>query len=72
MRTENLDLVLSQLTAAECNEAAEELARYLDAGLATTRELMAAFLNDLNNDCLTRWGPRGESGEADRLPASPR
>jgi hypothetical protein len=25
---------------------------------------MAAFLNDLNNECLTRWGPRGESGEA--------
>jgi hypothetical protein len=71
MRTDNLDLVLSQLTAAECNEAADELARYLDAGLATTRELMAAFLNDLNNECLTRWGPRGESGEAGGLPPPP-
>ena len=71
MRTDNLDLVLSQLTAAECNEAADELARYLDAGLMTTRELLAAFLNDLNNECLTRWGPRGESGDAGRLPASP-
>ena len=71
MRTENLDLVLSQLTAAECNEATDELARYLDAGLATTRELMAAFLNDLNNECLTRWGPRGDSGEAGGLPTSP-
>ena len=37
MRTDNLDLVLSQLTAAECNEAADELARYLDAGLVTTQ-----------------------------------
>ena len=72
MRTDNLDLVLSQLTAAECNEAAGELARYLDAGLAATRELMAAFLNDLNNESLTRWGPRGESGEAGDLPAPPR
>jgi hypothetical protein len=72
MRTDNLDLVLSQLTAAECNAAADELARYLDAGLVTTRELMAAFLNDLNNESLTRWGPRGESGEAGDLPAPPR
>jgi len=70
MRTENLDLVLSQLTAAECNEATDELARYLDAGLATTRELMAAFLNDLNNERLTRWGPHGESGAAGGLPAA--
>jgi hypothetical protein len=72
MRTDNLDLVLSQLTAAECNEATVELARYLDAGLATTRELMAAFLNDLNNESMTRWGPRGGSGEAGGLPAPPR
>jgi hypothetical protein len=57
MRTENLDLALSQLTADECKEASDELARYLDAGLATTRELMAAFLNDLNNERLTRWAP---------------
>ena len=46
MRTENVDLVLSQVTADECNDAAEELARYLDAGLTTTRELLAAFLNE--------------------------
>jgi hypothetical protein len=71
VRTDNLDLVLSQTTAEECNDAADELARYLDAGLTTTRELLAAFLNDLNNECLTRWGPRGGSGEAGRLPASP-
>jgi hypothetical protein len=71
VRTDNLDLVLSQITAEECNDAADELARYLDAGLMTTRELLAAFLNDLNNECLTRWGPRGESGDAGRLPVSP-
>ena len=72
MRTDHLDLVLSQLTAAECNEAADELAPYLDAGLVTTRELMAAFLNDLNIESLPRRGPRGESGEAGGLPAPPR
>ena len=71
MRTENLDLVLSQITADECNDAADELARYLDAGLATTRELLAAFLNDLNNEYLSRWGPSGQSGEAGRLPGPP-
>lgn len=60
MRTDNLDKVLSRVTGAECKEAAEELERYLDAGLAETRELLAAFLNDLNNECLVRWGPRGE------------
>ena len=43
MRTENLDLALSQLTAVECNKATDELARHLDAGMTTTRELMAAF-----------------------------
>ena len=36
VRTENVDLVLSQITADECNEAAEELAHYLDAGLITS------------------------------------
>lgn len=63
--------MLSQITADECNDAAEELARYLDAGLMTTRELLAAFLNDLNNECLTRWGPHGEQGDAGHLPAPP-
>ena len=70
MRTENLDLVLSQVTADECNDAVEELARHLDAGRTTTRELLAAFLNDLNNECLTRWGSRGEHGQAASLPDS--
>lgn len=67
MRTENLDLLLSQMTAAECSEAADELGRHLDAGLLTARQLMAAFLNDLNNEGLTRWGPGGASGEAGGL-----
>ena len=71
MRTENVDLVLSQVTADECNDAVEELARYLDAGLMTTRELLAAFLNDLNNECLTRWGSRGEHAQAGSLPDPP-
>jgi hypothetical protein len=71
VRSDNLDLVLSQITAEECNDAADELARYLDAGLTTTRELLAAFLNDLNNECLTRWSSRAESGEAGGLPARP-
>jgi hypothetical protein len=31
-------------------------ARYLDAGLPATRKLLVAFLNDLTNECLTRWG----------------
>jgi hypothetical protein len=60
VRTDNLDKVLSRVTGAECKEAAEELERYLDAGLPETRELLAAFLNDLNNECLVRWGPSGE------------
>jgi hypothetical protein len=71
VRSENVDLVLSQVTADECNDAVEELARYLDAGLMTTRELLAAFLNDLNNECLTRWGSRGEHGQAGSLPDPP-
>jgi hypothetical protein len=33
----------------------EELARHLDAGMTTTREPMATFHNDLNNERLTRW-----------------
>jgi hypothetical protein len=71
VRSENVDLVLSQVTADECNDAVEELARYLDAGLTTTRELLAAFLNDLNNECLTRWGSLGEHGQAGSLPDPP-
>jgi hypothetical protein len=57
LRTDNLDKVLSQATGAECKKAAEELERYLDLGLVATRELLAAFLNDLNDECLIRWGP---------------
>ena len=71
MRTSNLDKVLDQVTGADCQQAAEELERYLDAGLTATRELLAAFLNDLNDECLERWGPRGDSGHAASLPASP-
>jgi hypothetical protein len=58
------DVVLNRITASECNVAAEELARCLDPALPVTdelltaRELLAAFLNDLNNECLARWGPR--------------
>jgi hypothetical protein len=57
MRTSNLDKALEQVTGADCQQAAEELERYLDAGLAATPELLAAFLNDLNDECLARWAP---------------
>ncbi len=39
MRMSNLDKVLGLVTGAECQEAAEELERYLDAGLMATREI---------------------------------
>jgi hypothetical protein len=71
MRTSNLDKVLDQATGADCQQAAEELERYLDAGLTATREILAAFLNDLNDECLERWGPRGDNGQAASLPAPP-
>jgi hypothetical protein len=67
METGNVDVVLNRITASECNVAAEELARCLDTALPVTdelltaRELLAAFLNDLNNECLARWGPQGQS-----------
>ena len=70
MRTENVDLVLSHITADEYSDATEELARYLEAGLTTTRELLAGF-NDLNNECLTRWPPSGDRSEAGGLPKPP-
>jgi hypothetical protein len=63
METGNVDIVLSQITANECNAAAEELGRYLDTGLPATRELLAAFRNDLNNERLTRWGPQVQIGQ---------
>jgi hypothetical protein len=70
VETGNVDIVLDQIGASECNEASEELARYLDAGLPATRQLLAAFLNDLNNERLTRWGPRGERSQGGGLPVS--
>jgi hypothetical protein len=60
METGNVDVVLMRITANECKAATEDLARYLDSGLPATealltaRELLAAFLNDLSNECLTR------------------
>jgi len=38
MWTSNLDKVLDQVTGADCQQAAEELERYLDAELTATRE----------------------------------
>jgi hypothetical protein len=71
MRTSNLDKVLDQVAGVDCQQAVEELERYLDAGLTATRELVAAFLNDLNDECLARWAPRGDSGQAASFPAPP-
>jgi hypothetical protein len=74
METGNLDVVLMRTTANECNAAAEDLARYLDTGLPATeelltaRELLAAFLNDLSNECLTRWGPQVQSDHHSSAP----
>ena len=67
METGNVDVVLMRITANECHAATEDLARYLDTELPATeesltaRELLAAFLNDLSNECLTRWGPKSEA-----------
>jgi hypothetical protein len=67
METGNVDVVLMRITANECNAATEDLARYLDTGLPATeelltaRELLAAFLHDLRNECLTRWEPPVQS-----------
>ena len=67
METGNVDVVLMRITANECNAATENLARYLATELPVTeesltaRELLAAFLNDLSNECLTRWGPQVRS-----------
>jgi hypothetical protein len=72
METANVDVVLSRITASECNAAAEELARCLHTALPVTeelltaRELLAAFLNDLNNESLARWGPEGQSRQPSR------
>jgi hypothetical protein len=75
MEAGNVEVVLSRITANECNAAAEELSRRLDTALPVTdelltaRELLAAFLNDLNNECLARWGPQGQSRQPSRPPA---
>jgi hypothetical protein len=72
METGNVDVVLSRITANECDAAAEGLGRYLDTALPVTeelltaRELLAAFLNDLNNESLARWGSQGQSGQPSR------
>ncbi|HEV8648541.1 MAG TPA: hypothetical protein VG276_03870 [Actinomycetes bacterium] len=71
MKTGHLDELLSRFTAEQCNAAVDELERYLDAGLASTRELLAAFLNDLHDECLVRWGPLGDTGQAVGLPGPP-
>jgi hypothetical protein len=71
VKTNNVDKLLGRFSAKECHTAAEELERYLDAGFPATRELLAAFLNDLNDECLIRWGPAGERGQAAGLPGPP-
>jgi hypothetical protein len=69
METGNVDVVLMRIAANECKAAVEDLTRYLDTGLPATeelltaRELLAAFLNDLSNECLTRWGPQVQSDQ---------
>ena len=72
METGNVDVVLSRVTANECNAATEQLARCLDTALPvadellTARELLAAFLNDLSNECLARWGSQDQGGTSGR------
>ena len=74
METGNVDVVLGRVTAEECNTATEQLARCLDTALPPTeellpaRELLAAFLNDLSNECLTRWGSQGQGGQSSGSP----
>jgi hypothetical protein len=78
METGNVDVVLMRITANECKAASEDLARHLDAGLPATeelltaRELLAAFLNDLSNECLTRWGPQVQSNQHTSAPERPK
>ena len=72
METGNVDVVLGRITADECKAATEHLARCLDPALPVTeellsaRELLAAFLNDLSNECLARWGPQGQGRQPAR------
>jgi hypothetical protein len=78
METGNVDVVLMRITATECKAAADDLARYLDTGLPATdelltaRELLAAFLNDLSNECLTRWGPQVQGDQDGSAPERPK
>ena len=78
METGNVDVVLNRITANECKAAAEDLAGYLDTGLPATeelltaRELLAAFLNDLSNECLTRWRPQDQGGQHSSAPERPK
>ena len=78
METGNVDVVLMRITANECNAATEDLVRYLDTGLPATgelltaRELLAAFLNDLSNECLTRWGSQVQGNQHSSAPERPR
>lgn len=78
METGNVDVVLMRITANECNAATEDLARYLDTGLPATealltaRELLAAFLNDLSNECLTRWRPQVQGDQDGSAPERPK
>jgi hypothetical protein len=78
METGNVDVVLMRITANECKAAAEDLARYLDTGLPATeelltaRELLAAFLNDLSNECLTRWRPQVQGDQHSSAPQRPK
>ena len=78
METGNVDVVLMRITADECKAATEDLARYLDSGLPATeellpaRELLAAFLNDLSNERLTRWGPQVQGDQHSSTPEQPK
>ena len=78
METGNVEVVLTRITANECHAATEDLARYLDTGLPATeelltaRELLAAFLNDLSNECLTRWGPQVQGEKHSSAPERPK
>jgi hypothetical protein len=38
----------------------------------TARELLAAFLNDLSNECLTRWGPQVQGDKHNSAPERPK
>jgi hypothetical protein len=75
MRTSNLDKVLGLVTGAECQEAAEELERYLDAGLTATREIrrgLSAAPCAVGIGCLVRSVVRCRNIDAHGKAAVPR